>query len=722
MIKKRNFKKETLQLLLSFCIIVTVTIGGISIYSQYNTRLGIIEHNQRQVLKQVEFETNKFLNDISTMGKYIKNNYFRNKKLLKNIVDINNNISSILILDNYGLIEDFYALENINIYKGFDYSNKKYFTQIKDKNLEEYWSSVFLSTVDEEPSLSYSFKVRDKVAVIMIKLSELSDFIKRFKNSDSTHMIRLFDSSGITILNPDNPSQFLQRFNANTLSVFTNLINIEKPYSYAIFNSMLNNKKNYGTYTSIEETNWKIVIRESFDDILTTQKNIIISIIVSILFFIALSVFISLKISKKVFNELDNLQKSTANIANGNYEANPVQTHYEEFDNLLKSFNKMQMQIDKREDNLEASLSSFKMLFNSTMEVIIIHDKGNVIDLNDVAIEFLGLKNKDELIGKSLLSFIAPKDRMLLKSNFDKNTLPYEFDIVKKDGTISSCLGRGQFIKLSDKIVKLSTLIDITELKQKDRLLFQQSKMASMGEMLGNIAHQWRQPLSVISTCASGIKFQKQYDEISDEQLYESLDNIVESASYLSKTIDDFRNFFKKDKQIERFNVSKSIDSALQLLRANLKNNDIDIQTSFDDTLVIEGYPNEFLQVLINIINNAKDAIVINNIKNRIIKIRNFSVGDNICVIEIEDCAGGIPEEIIHSIFDPYFTTKHKSKGTGIGLYMAHQIITNNMKGELIAKNTTMKINENLYDGCTFIIEIPFIRDSKTETIVDYTI
>ena len=168
------------------------------------------------------------------------------------------------------------------------------------------------------------------------------------------------------------------------------------------------------------------------------------------------------------------------------------------------------------------------------MEIIVLHKNGICIDANNVAIRFLKLKDKKELIGKNLLDYVDEKYKEILKSNYIRNTLPYEFEIIVKDKRYT-CLGQGKFIKIDGEIIKLSTLIDITELKAKDRLLFQQSKMASMGEMIGNIAHQWRQPLSMISTCASGIKFEKEFNQISDERLFESLDLIVENTQYLSK-------------------------------------------------------------------------------------------------------------------------------------------------------------------------------------------
>ena len=613
-----------------------------------------------------------------------------------------------------GIIEDFYAATNLKIYKGFDYSNQEYFKGIKEN--DDYWSNVFLSTVDEEASISYSFKLNDKVVVLMVQLKEVSDFISRFKNQDNTYMIKVFDNGGTVILNPNNPDLVLQRFNEKSQKVFSELIDVLKPYQFTIFYSKIFEQEQYGTYTSIEKTGWKIVVRESYELILKSLNNIIFGMIFSMVTFIIVATLLSLKISKRIFRSFDDLQQTTASIANGNYNIDIRKSYYSEFNILLNSFNKMKIEIDKREDSLEASLSSFKSLFNSTMEVIVIHDKGICIDANNVAIKFLKLNNKSELIGKDLLEFIDDNYKDLLVKNYKQNTLPYEFDIIVK-GIKHTCLGQGKFIKLNGKKVKLSTIIDITELKAKDKLLFQQSKMASMGEMIGNIAHQWRQPLSVISTCASGIKFEKEFNQISDERLYESLDLIVENTQYLSKTIDDFRNFFKADKIIEDFCVNDSILRVLKLLKSSIQNHNIQVETHLNGDLIIHGYPNEFLQVLVNVINNAKDALMTQPVNTRFMNIKTF-IKNKRCVIEINDNGGGVDESIVSKIFDPYFTTKHKSQGTGIGLYMSHQIVVEHMKGSIYAKNIDFVKDKNNYKGCSLIIVLPITEKQNLEDYI----
>ena len=715
--KVKSLKKQILQLLILFSISVVIVFGIISISNLYTSKIEIIKHNQNVALRQVTKEVQNLTSDIENIAHYISDNYSSYNSLLKNIVETNKNISSILILNKKGVIEDFYALSNLNIYKGFDYSNKNYFKELTNSNTS-YWSNVFLSTIDEEPSISFSFKMSDKIGVVMINLSELSNFLLRFKNYDNTHMIRIFDNNGIMIINPDAKQLVLQRFNAITSEVFTKLVHLEDPYKQIIFTSIKGDSSQFGAYTTIARTGWTILVRESHDYILKSLNSVVLSIVIAIILFITFSIYVSFGISKRIFKSFDNMQAITSKISNGNYDVESRDLYYDEFNNLVDSFNKMQVEIDKREDNLENSLNSFKSLFNSTMESIILHENKICFDVNNVSLKLFGATTKNDLIGKSILDLVSPEYRKIVESNLLENSEPYEIELLKMDGTKIQALVQGKFLKLEDRIVRVSALIDITELKNKDQLLFQQSKMASMGEMIGNIAHQWRQPLSVISTCASGVKFEKEFSVLSDDRLNESMDMIVENTQYLSRTIDDFRNFFKSEKNLQLFVVRDIVQKALKLLSSNIKNNEIELLTKFtSNEFRFEGYPNEFIQVLINIINNSKDAFLSNQNEEKYIEISENEYKDRY-ILQIKDNAGGISPVIIDKIFDPYFTTKHKSQGTGIGLYMSHQIISDHMNGKLNVKNIEFKTKKKTYKGCCFTIELPKNVDESYTYII----
>lgn len=715
--KRKSLKKEISQLFIIFSISIIIIIGSFSAYGLYKSKLNSINHNQEQVLVQVEFEINNFIDNIVKVSNYLKERYKDDEYSLNDIIQIDRNISSILVLDKNGTIENFAALNNLNVYKGFDYSNKNYFKKIKDMQ-DTYWSSVFLSSLDEEPSISYSFKHKEKVFVFLIKFTDISNFIKRFKNIDKSHMIRVFDSDGTIIINPDSNEMVLQRYNASYSDVYENLINKVKPYEQMIFMGIKNPKTQYGAYVNINNTNWKIVVRDDYTLVLDSLNNIIYLTVLSIVLFSIISIIVSLKFSKKIFDIFNKLQTTATEISNGNYDTHMEKSNYIEFNKLIHSFNKMKKEVDKREDYLEDSLESFKTLFNSTLESIILTKDFKIIDVNNITIDLLKAKDKSDFIGKNMIDFVNDEYKQVVKNNLQKDTLPYEVELITLTGEKINVFVQGKLLRFLGQKVRVTAIIDITDVKQKDRLLFQQSKMASMGEMIGNIAHQWRQPLSVITTSASGIRLEKEIGSLTDERLNKSVDNIIDNCKYLSKTIDDFRNFFKRDRQIEEFNLSEYIQKVLKLVSSSLKNNEINVKLDLHENLYLKGVPSEFMQVIINIINNSKDAFLLNGLEVKDIFIKSKKINNDI-VIEIADTAGGISETIIDKIFDPYFTTKHKSKGTGIGLYMSHQIITEHFNGLINVKNCEYTHDNKKYKGCCFTLNIPL---DKVENNLDYNI
>ena len=260
-------------------------------------------------------------------------------------------------------------------------------------------------------------------------------------------------------------------------------------------------------------------------------------------------------------------------------------------------------------------------------------------------------------------------------------------------------------LKIMNK--KLATRIkkELDKHQEKDRILAQQQKMVAMGQMIENIAHQWRQPLSVISTSASGLKLKKQLNILEDEELIKSIDQIVDTAKYLSDTIDDFRYFFKPQKDKTKFSLAKNIEKSLSFLETVLKENSIKVEFEYEDIDII-AYETELMQVFINIISNSKDAFIEKKIKDRVIfiSIKNFP---NRILIEIKDNAGGVEEDILDKVFEPYFTTKHQYNGTGIGLYMSNQIIKTHLNGDIFMKNCSFKYKNIEQKGVITTIVLP---------------
>jgi two-component system, sensor histidine kinase and response regulator len=219
---------------------------------------------------------------------------------------------------------------------------------------------------------------------------------------------------------------------------------------------------------------------------------------------------------------------------------------------------------------------------------------------------------------------------------------------------------------------------------EQERIMVQQSRLAAMGEMIGNIAHQWRQPLNALGLLLANIKDANDFGELDTEQIESSVAKGRQLINKMSTTIDDFRNFFKPNKEKTSFSLKKAVQDTLEILSASLRNHNITVHLDAPEDIIAYGFPNEYFQVMLNILNNSKDAMLGRQLRNGEIHITITRHGENAQVI-IRDSGGGIPADILPKVFDPYFTTKEK--GTGIGLYMSKLIIENNMGGQLDARN-----------------------------------
>ena len=385
---------------------------------------------------------------------------------------------------------------------------------------------------------------------------------------------------------------------------------------------------------------------------------------------------------------------------------------YEEFllkiDLCIKS-SQLQQKFKMQQKEIENSLLSFKALVDSTIEALFIFEKDICIDLNNVAVDLLGHSSKEELLEKEIFTIFSDislqhRDE-LLDNSIDHN---FEDTLTHKDGSTLDVQIKEHNVQLDGKNLKIIAIIDITQIKQKEQMINNQSKMASMGEMIGNIAHQWRQPLTAISVAAGGIKLGYELDISDQDEVLRELDNIVENTQFLSTTIENFQNFLKNDRTTTNFSLKDTIDKALAIVSANLDSHEIHIIKKYDKTIQINGIQNDLIQVLLNIINNAADILKEKKgvDKKRYILIETDLIENN-AIIKIQDSAGGVPDHIINKIFEPYFTTKHQSKGTGLGLYMTHKIVVENMKGTIDVKNEKFIVDEDQLFGALFTINIP---------------
>lgn len=331
-------------------------------------------------------------------------------------------------------------------------------------------------------------------------------------------------------------------------------------------------------------------------------------------------------------------------------------------------------------------------------------------------LDMLGYKTGEISSYQEWLKLLHKEDREkienIIKEYIQSNQethLICEYRLKTKKGTYKWILARGKVFDVNIKKRKrlLMMTMDIDEKKEatkhlkmlvknevakneeKQRLLIQQNKLASMGEMIGAIAHQWRQPLNNISLIIHFIRDNIKNEKFQENMLNTYIDKAKEQITYMSDTIDDFRDFYKPSKNSASFEVKKAISSTIDIIRTQISNNDIGIVIE-GDSVSINGYENEFKQAILNILTNAKDAIRSEKLKNSNLKGKieiKISQQKNKTLISIFNNGGNASTEILERMFEPYFTTKFEDKGTGIGLYMTKTIIETSMNGNISAQN-----------------------------------
>lgn len=334
---------------------------------------------------------------------------------------------------------------------------------------------------------------------------------------------------------------------------------------------------------------------------------------------------------------------------------------------------------------------------------------GNILTWNRSSQKLFGytqeeIKNIRTIFEENEFDKIDSLDKGLLK----ENTFDEKIKMLTKNSENLICEVSLSLLNVENEQSKIIYYIkDISEkerlsqeIKQKENIINIQSHHVAMGQMIGNIAHQWRQPLSVITAATSGVLIQNTLGTLNNDDLESALECVSTQVDYLSNTINTFRDFTIEQKTLKEINLNDEIKKSLKIIEPALMNNYINLKNEMDKseelkTKIIAG---ELSQVIINIIYNAKDILVEKKIKEPWIKLTTQRKGDY-ALIKIEDNAGGVPKEIINNIFEPYFTTKHKSQGTGLGLYMSYKIIVESLKGKLYVKNS-----EN---GAVFHIELP---------------
>ncbi|WP_457748465.1 PAS domain S-box protein [Sulfurimonas sp.] len=341
---------------------------------------------------------------------------------------------------------------------------------------------------------------------------------------------------------------------------------------------------------------------------------------------------------------------------------------------------------------LEIEKNRFQKVIEATpIPIILFNEDGEVLLINKNFEQIVGYTIEEiPTINKLIKKLFAKSDEKTLSQIKEYYQKPTKFpkhkqSIMTKSGEQRS--GILNAVKLDadnilNKTIYLIAIIDITDMQKKDELMIAQSRQAAMGDMLAMIAHQWRQPLSVISMVANNVQAQIQLQEtINPKLLQELIQTLNEQTQYLSHTIDDFRNFFRPDKERELLSLNSIIEKLKNLVQKSLENNAITLRYEDNSNIKICTYQNQLMQVLINIINNAKDAIKEKNVQNAYISIHATSTQKEI-ILKICDNGGGIDESIKAKLGEPYVSTKAQN-GTGLGIYMSKIIASKYLCGRL---------------------------------------
>lgn len=619
-------------------------------------------------------------------------------------------------------------LENTKTYRGiFTYKNKKIqFLELKTNKLLDfsYKCKVYFDDIKKNNFLFYfqenNFSLRyvtpiynqnNLVGYFVIKKHFKDENIYRLLKNISNKFTFIFNDTAIGNIK-DIDIKFIKE----------NAQDFEKDANHK--NELFENKNFYYHAHYLKSLkDEKLYFVSAFDKQLLNDKidELLLQLFISIIIATAISFsLISLYLKNRIFNRINRLISAIEQIKKKNYVT--IETKEDdEIDKVAIELNNLTKEIKANFKTIE-NLNDFLQRVLDTVPVRIFWKDldSKFLGANRLFLKDCNLKSMDELVGKTDYDMHWSKnesklyiedDQEVIKSK--KPKLLIEETQTTKDGQEMVLMTSKVPLLDKDKniIGILGVYDDITtmkktqeELKEKTSIMFEQSKMAAMGEMLESIAHQWRQPLSIISTSASGIKMQKEYGLLTDEQLIHNLDTIVISVKHLSQTIEDFRGFYEREKEPKSFDIKICLEKTIELISSKLKNREINIVLS-GINIETKGFENELIQVFMNIINNTKDAFDEIKLERKLLIIDVKRVDSNI-VISFQDNATGIPIKILPKVFEHKFTTKQDKNGTGIGLYMSRLII-NKAMGKIAVLNKEFEYENRRYKGACFIITLP---------------
>ncbi len=718
-------QKKSLYLILSPIIILTVILV-ISI----NSTISYIT-TKNQIINDIKNDSNRMIVELRNNIKNLMDSYSVNEyeKLLHNEMESNEILFAIVVKDyNLGkLLGKEYEIrgktrdENFNIID-FDYENETHKKLISQAYYEKHFDitneeskkigtiSLYLSdrTLNKELDKIISNNVKEALIISLILILLLFLTIRYFVLKPLNDMIEVIN-------NADKDGIPTEKFSSSGSKEIFTLSNTMNNMIESIKSSRKILKDNENRLKSLLEMS-PIAVR-----IATNEGEKIVFANNAYLKLLNIEAkellqknpkiyYIKESIYRDILDSLDRNERIENKLISLNIDNNEVwviasymNIIYDNEKAVIGWFYDVTDKI-KIQKQIEEQKNEFETIFNYSIDGLAIVDlESNFLEFNASYIKMTGF-TREELLKTSCINLTAPEDipraKIALENILNKGfVVDFEKTCIVKDNrhvTVNMSM-----VLLPDKKRILLSIKDITQHK----LMESQSKLASMGEMIGNIAHQWRQPLSLISTIASGIKVKVEFGLFDEKEIIPDMENIIKQTNYLSNTIDDFRNFIKNSNEKGEVQISNIINKTLSILNPSIVNHNIKMILNIKDDIKFDGYENQLIQALINILNNAKDALEENvkADKDKLIFIETKNIPNGL-VLKIKDNAGGIPENIIGKIFEPYFTTKHKSIGTGIGLSMTHQIIIKHHNANIFASTETYEYENKTYTGACFTI------------------
>jgi len=769
------------KLIISFILlaIVPIFLAAVSLsLKSYNIFMSQTLVLQNESASKIANLTSNYIKNLENeLSKAILyNDFFKLKKekvysILSQLTSLNNQFEEITLLDNNG--QEIYKYHILNVYTDKDLHNKSQNSVfvIPKKFKTTYFGPITTSESSGEQFMLISVPILEPhsgnfqgTLIAQARLEKLWDLLAvTYKRPGES--LYIIDNSNNRIIAHQNPSVVLKgsffKLPESSTKISQGFNNEKAIIGFKTVNIGLNK------FTVVSERNYKNALEFALSEI--TFFTIIISL--SLAFAIFMGIFVTIRIIRPIAV----LSNATSSFASGNLSERVPEKGSDELTMLCKNFNTMAQNLEDTLNGLESEILDRKHAENSLkineerLKYALEASSDGIWDINlhtnktylsyrwFKMIGYLPWDFKDT--GKVWFELMHPDDKITISPLFDQfcTGVREDFEVTYR---ILTKLGNYKWMQAKGKIVErfnngtpkrvIGTQTDITsrveyemQLQEKtkalesvnkklnelvldetnkrvsqERLLMQQSKMAAMGEMIGAIAHQWRQPLNSIGLLIQEIKILYNFKELDEASINNLSADAVEILQHMSNTIDDFRNFFGNDKDITEFDLLNSIYEIVNMVTAQMSAHGITINIMINDYLLendyqentsnikefnnikVKGNKNEFKHVILNLVQNSKDAFDSIALKeDKICNINILTSDSSNTLILFNDNAGGIQKDLAERIFEPYFTTKEEGKGVGIGLYMAKMIIENNMHGKITQRNSN--------EGAEFVIVLP---------------